>query len=111
MIGRFISEDLIGFGGGDINLYRYVFNTPVNITDPLGFGNTGFGHIDMTIVGKRPEPQKKNIGQGVKIDTNNLQICSGPLCTGLIPGPPLPPLIPFKDLPPSNIGCEIKISF
>lgn len=34
--GRFISEDPIGFGGGDVNLYRYVENNPVTLNDPLG---------------------------------------------------------------------------
>jgi len=35
-VGRFISEDPIGFNGGDANLYRYVDNSPVNGTDPDG---------------------------------------------------------------------------
>jgi len=35
-IGRFISEDPIGFRGGDINLYGYVENDPINMTDPTG---------------------------------------------------------------------------
>jgi RHS repeat-associated protein len=34
--GRFISEDPIGFGGGDGNLYRYVGNGASNWTDPSG---------------------------------------------------------------------------
>jgi RHS repeat-associated protein len=34
-IGRFISPDVIGIAGG-INLYRYVGNNPVNLTDPSG---------------------------------------------------------------------------
>jgi RHS repeat-associated protein len=34
--GRFISEDPIGFGGGDANLSGYVLNNPTNFTDPLG---------------------------------------------------------------------------
>ncbi|MBI3377424.1 MAG: RHS repeat protein [Nitrospirae bacterium] len=34
--GRFISKDPIGFGGGDVNLYRYVGNNPVNFVDPEG---------------------------------------------------------------------------
>lgn len=34
--GRFISEDPIGLGGGDINLYRYVGNDPVGSVDPTG---------------------------------------------------------------------------
>jgi RHS repeat-associated protein len=34
--GRFISEDPIGFVGGDVNLYRYVNNSPVRWVDPSG---------------------------------------------------------------------------
>ncbi len=34
-IGRFISEGPIGFSGG-INFFAYVFNDPVNRTDPSG---------------------------------------------------------------------------
>jgi RHS repeat-associated protein len=35
-VGRFISEDPIGFAGGDVNLYAYVQNDPVNFVDPNG---------------------------------------------------------------------------
>jgi len=35
-VGRFLSEDAIGFGGGQ-NFYNYVGNGPVDRTDPLGF--------------------------------------------------------------------------
>ena len=35
-IGRFISEDPIGFSGGDLNLYAYVRNNPVSRIDPYG---------------------------------------------------------------------------
>jgi len=35
-LGRFISEDPIGFAGGDVNLYGYVYNNPQNLTDPSG---------------------------------------------------------------------------
>jgi RHS repeat-associated protein len=34
--GRFISEDPIGFGGGDANLYGYVLESPTNFRDPSG---------------------------------------------------------------------------
>ncbi len=44
-IGRFISEDPLGFGGGDVNLYAYCLNNPVMFSDPLGLwvigGNFG----------------------------------------------------------------------
>lgn len=33
---RFIAEDPIGFLGGDVNLYAYVRNNPVNLVDPSG---------------------------------------------------------------------------
>jgi len=35
-IGRFLTKDPIGFLGGDVNLYRYVRNNPVNYRDPDG---------------------------------------------------------------------------
>ena len=47
-VGRFVSEDPIGFEGGDVNLYAYVGGNPVLFTDPqglwtlqLGFSGTG----------------------------------------------------------------------
>jgi RHS repeat-associated protein len=33
---RFLSEDPAAFGGGDVNLYAYVGNDPVNFADPSG---------------------------------------------------------------------------
>ncbi|NEZ55017.1 RHS repeat-associated core domain-containing protein, partial [Adonisia turfae] len=36
VVGRFISEDPLSFNAGDANLYRYVFNSPTNYTDPSG---------------------------------------------------------------------------
>jgi RHS repeat-associated protein len=36
LVGRFVSEDTIGFNGGDANLYRYVANSPLNLIDPNG---------------------------------------------------------------------------
>ena len=35
-LGRFLSEDPLGFDAGDYNLYRYVFNNPTNSIDPTG---------------------------------------------------------------------------
>ncbi|HID69313.1 MAG TPA: RHS repeat-associated core domain-containing protein, partial [Desulfobacterales bacterium] len=39
--GRFISEDPLGFGGGDVNLYVYAQNNPVNFVDPMGLWTIG----------------------------------------------------------------------
>lgn len=35
-LGRFLSQDPLGFEAGDYNLYRYAFNSPLNFTDPTG---------------------------------------------------------------------------
>jgi RHS repeat-associated protein len=35
-VGRFISQDPIGFAGGDLSLYGYVLNNPINRIDPIG---------------------------------------------------------------------------
>jgi RHS repeat-associated protein len=43
-IGRFITKDPTGFASGDVNLYRFVFNNPVNRIDPWGlWGTMGAG--------------------------------------------------------------------
>jgi RHS repeat-associated protein len=39
-VGTFISEDPLGFGAGDANIYRYVGNSPTNFIDPLGLDAT-----------------------------------------------------------------------
>lgn len=36
IVGRFLEQDPLGLAGGDTNLYRYVNNSPLNGTDPLG---------------------------------------------------------------------------
>jgi RHS repeat-associated protein len=35
-VGRFVTKDPISFNGGDVNLYAYVKNDPINLTDPEG---------------------------------------------------------------------------
>ena len=45
-VGRFISEDPLGFGGGDVNLFAYVQNEPINWIDPLGLSD-----LDLTAPG------------------------------------------------------------
>jgi len=40
--GRFIQEDPIGFAAGDLNISRYVWNNPLNYTDPSGLSAITF---------------------------------------------------------------------
>ncbi len=49
-VGRFISEDPIGFEGGDVNLYAYVWNNPINWIDPSGLSAENAGMVDNSIV-------------------------------------------------------------
>ena len=37
--GRWLGQDPLGFGAGDVNLYRYVDNGPTGATDPSGMWN------------------------------------------------------------------------
>jgi RHS repeat-associated protein len=46
-LGRFISEDPIGFAGGDINLFVYLRNNPVNDIDPFGLYPLGDNPYDL----------------------------------------------------------------
>jgi RHS repeat-associated protein len=41
VLGRFLQTDPLRFDADDLNLYRYVFNNPVNLSDPLGFEGLG----------------------------------------------------------------------
>ena len=36
LFGRFISEDPLSFSGGDVDLYTYVFDNPIDFEDPSG---------------------------------------------------------------------------
>ncbi|PWU17927.1 MAG: hypothetical protein C5B49_08020 [Bdellovibrio sp.] len=42
-IGRWMSKDPLGFGGGDTNLYEYASKNPVNYRDPRGTDTNGVG--------------------------------------------------------------------
>jgi RHS repeat-associated protein len=49
---RFISEDPIGFWGGEVDLYSYVRGQPIDLSDPFGLAATG---------GKRADPYQPTV--------------------------------------------------
>ena len=77
---RFISEDPIGFAGGDPNLYAYVFNNPLTFNDPSG--------LDATIW--RPGPGRTRL-DGPRNGNWGGANWSGGLGPGQ-QGPPAPPV-------------------
>jgi RHS repeat-associated protein len=75
-VGRFISEDPIGFEGGDVNLMAYVGNQPVNRIDPSGlFGPFGPGLKNIRPT-PNPEPPRPDAvsGAAFRVDPNIEQI-------------------------------------
>jgi len=53
ILAKFLNPDPKGFGGGDMNLYRYVGNSATNAIDPSGM--RGEGKRTVTVVFKTPE--------------------------------------------------------
>jgi RHS repeat-associated protein len=85
-IGRFISEDPLGFEGGDTNLYRYAANNPFLFTD-----STGLSWLSDLFdgIGDFFEDTFKQVGNFVNnIDKIIPALAKDPLFwTGLVVGP------------------------
>jgi hypothetical protein len=65
-IGRWTTEDPIGFRAADANLYRYVGNDPTNRTDPSGL--FAVENLDGPLPVKSLEQAQKIANQGVAVD-------------------------------------------
>ncbi len=65
-LGRFISEDPIGFDGGDVNLYAYVLNNPINMIDPDGLASLWIGGSGIVAAVE----EGGNVGKGWAADTS-----------------------------------------
>ncbi|MDD5200725.1 MAG: RHS repeat-associated core domain-containing protein [Terrimicrobiaceae bacterium] len=69
-IGRFLQPDTIDFSEEDLNIYRYVFNNPINAVDPQGlldvqwYGNyegpgwTNGGYENQQFPDRNPKPSQ-----------------------------------------------------
>jgi len=67
-IGRFMQQDPDGFSAGDINLYRYVHNDPLNATDPSGLAERPI--IDAEELREQAWLRERTSGTG----TENMQV-------------------------------------
>ncbi|MCE9554482.1 MAG: hypothetical protein K8T91_14045 [Planctomycetes bacterium] len=65
IVGRFISEDPIGFQAEDANLYRYVYNSPLNHTDAFGLQAVA-AHSDGIDLYLKTFAKQKEIVNGVE---------------------------------------------
>jgi len=63
-VGRFISEDPLSFGGGDVNLMAYAGNNPVNRIDPWGLWTAQVGVSLNGQIG----PVNVNVNVGLVVD-------------------------------------------
>ena len=91
---RFISEDPISFGGGDPNLYAYVFNSSPNDTDPSGeiaplvasgvaCGAGALGGVAVTFSGRKP-PSWWQIAAGAGIGCGSGLVVLGGWAIGAV---------------------------
>jgi RHS repeat-associated protein len=65
--GRWTAKDPILFGGGDTNLYRYAFNSPLEWTDPWGLVNATRGGTVSRAGWQNPNNQNAGLGWRVTI--------------------------------------------
>ena len=65
-LGRFASQDPIGFGGGS-NFYEYVFNRAVQMTDAMGLTPHDVGRIQASCL----KCTKSMTDQGYRADASN----------------------------------------
>ena len=120
-IGRFITQDPIGFAGGDVNLYSYVGQNPVNGVDPYGLQTRPPVRPTRPVI---PIPPGRTYqmcvhnaygdyllctGEGVLLcgtgndgssDCNQKLLQNLKACEGIKPGPSPTPPFDFNDVPP-----------
>lgn len=81
-IGRWTSEDPIGFAAADTNLYRYVFNNPTNLTDPTGESAVGHHWVPVSVltdpaIRKRMSKAAFEVGMGAYSGKTQPDHCFG----------------------------------
>jgi|GEM_PF-3868359 len=98
-IGRFISPDPLGYAGGDVDLYGYCGDDPVNFVDRLGLSDTSEASEDE---GAESEKENENFFWTVTPKKNACEKCQALKGKNFDNKP---------DRPHPNCKCEIKRHF
>ncbi len=104
-MGRFISEDPIGFAGGQANLYAYVGDSPLSFVDPFGMDkNPGPPQPPPNGPNPNPNPNPNPIPPCL----TTILPCSQPPDTGPVPShnPPQNPCPPGVDCISNDPGPQ-----
>lgn len=72
-LGRFLQTDPIGFDAGDMNLFRYCGDDPVNGTDPFGLENEVFSSLEGAIQKARVYAKEAAFGPTAKKVSERIQ--------------------------------------
>jgi RHS repeat-associated protein len=70
LLGRFVSQDPMGFAGSGPNLYAYAGNSPTNFTDPFGMQTVTSGPVTTPYTGTPTPAQVEEALQSVKNATH-----------------------------------------
>lgn len=74
-IGKFISPDPLGYAGGDVDLYGYCGDDPINFVDRLGLSDTSETSGEDKDEGTDPEKEDKNFFWTVTPKKNACEKC------------------------------------
>ena len=86
-MGRFMTKDPKGLAAGDINIYRYCFNNPVNCTDPTGMDVVFIEGGILGFLGNNGDAAAVTVSGGVALDTDTGAIFTfGTTGTGNVAG-------------------------
>lgn len=56
-----MSEDPIGFNGGDVNFYRYAKSKPINFRDPTGLYSSSGNSCEQEVLEEYYEDHRNNV--------------------------------------------------
>ena len=110
VLGRFMSQDPLGYGGGDSNLYSFAWNNPRNWNDPSGLDAISYGGFAAAALQAAPAEARvgcalSSLFFGLALDIadySNVQSNGNCGATGTPPTPPQPPPPP----PPPPNPCD-----